>query len=90
MKVKVSIKSVERVSVKTNNSYNVCVIDVDCPNCGVGVVIEDFKTSVPFNVEDLECTLEKQDNRWVIVELGYSIPWQYTLGIGLLVAHKCK
>lgn len=90
MQVNVSVNTIERVSVKTNNIYKVCVIDIDCPVCGVGVSVEDFKVSVPFNVNQMECTLKKQENRWVIVELGYNIPWQYNLGIGLLVAHNCK
>lgn len=90
MKVRVSVYTQERLSVKTNNTYKVCVIDVDCPYCQNGVVIEDFKTNASFDIENLDCTLELQENRWVIVELGYSIPWQYNLAIGLLVNHKCK
>lgn len=88
-KFNVSVEMVERVSNKTNNTYNVCLITITCPNCNVGLVVEDFKTSVPFSVKDLLCTIEKIDNRFVITDLNYTIPWQYALGVGLLLNHVC-
>lgn len=88
-KFNVSVEMVERVSNKTSNTYNVCLITITCPCCNVGLVVEDFKTSVPFAVKDLSCTINRVDNRFVITELNYTIPWQYALGVGLLVSHVC-
>lgn len=89
-KLNVSLEKVERVSTKTNNPYEVTLITLTCPKCGVYVVIEDFNVKIPFNVDSVLCSVNKVDNRFVIEELNYSIPWQYSLGVGLLINHTCK
>lgn len=81
MKIKVSLENMKRVS-KNGNEYNVAIITIN--KCGLKVIVEDFKVILPIKEEDLECNLVKVDNRYVIEELSYTIPWQYSIAIGLL------
>ena len=77
-----------RVSQK-GTEYSVTEIVVKCPHCDVSMLIEDFKVSIPFEVNNLQIHINKDNNgRYVINELNYTIGWVYSMGIALLLTHN--
>lgn len=90
--LKVSLKNCVRVSNKSNNSYKVLEIELECA-CGVGIIIEDFGVEIPYDLELNSVTLEKNDyGRWILKEIDYQIPYKYNLAVNLLYHHhlNCK
>lgn len=87
MKLFCDLEKIRRVS-KNGTNYEVTMITIKC-DCGVSMVIEDFKVSIPFYVSNMEITIEKDaNNRYFIPQLNYTIGWAYSMGISLLLAHK--
>ena len=87
MKLFCDLKKSKRVS-KNGTNYEVTIITIKC-DCGVSMIIEDFKVNIPFDVSDMEITIIKDtNNRYVIPQLNYTIGWAYSMGVSLLLAHK--
>lgn len=82
-------KNVERISTKSNLPYNVCVIEFYC-RCGAKITIEDFNVKLPFELVGVPVTFDKNDyNRYIAKELDYAVPYQYNMGLKLLITHEC-
>lgn len=89
-KVIVSLIMCKGVSKNTGVEYDYLNVDVKDFK-GHCVSILDFKGSIPYDVKDLECSIVKTDKgRYVIEELDYYIPFQYNLGIRLLINNLGK
>ena len=86
--LKCNLKQIERIS-KNGTSYNITCIELMC-DCGVSLVIEDFKVKIPFSVNNLNVNIELVNNRYVIKEVNYTIGWAYNLGVSLLLNHSCN
>ena len=84
MKIFVNIERVERTG-KKDNLYNVTLITVYNEK-GNQFIIQDFNCDIPFSLTNLEVTISKnEDNRYIINELGYTIPWNYYLAVNMLL-----